>query len=90
MKSCLNIFRSYSIFWNHRSPIILLNDLDAIYLGIIHYMNFALADKAEVEGDMTVLGRSNDLRKLSKTKKSDLSELDDMIASLESRRDSLK
>ena len=29
----------------------------------------ALADKAEVEGDMTVLGRSNDLRKLSKTKK---------------------
>ena len=49
----------------------------------------ALADKAEVEGDMTVLGRSNDLRKLSKTKKSDLSEID-MIASLESRRDSLK
>ena len=50
----------------------------------------ALADKAEVEGDMTVLGRSNDLRKLSKTKKSELSELDDMIASLESRRNSLK
>ena len=40
----------------------------------------ALADMAEVEGDMTVLGRSNDLRKLSKTKKSELS---DMIASLE-------
>ena len=50
----------------------------------------ALADKAEVEGDMIVLGRSNDLRMLSKTKKSDLSELDDMIASLESPRDSLK
>ena len=43
-----------------------------------------------MEGDITVLGRSNDLRKLSKPKKSELSELDDMIASLESHRNSLK
>ena len=48
-----------------------------------------LADKAEKKSDMLMLGRSNDLRRLSKVKKSEIDELDKMEKALVLRRQSV-